>query len=207
MTIQLDCRTCKQICSNVNIFCKYLVSLFFESLFAWGFRWFLLRSHFLLWMCRWFFLWRCRWLFIFLLMWLCLWSYFLSLLCCYIDWKKQCIKSSTRIVVNTFSALQFLVKVLPWNPSASPARRSCHAKLISCFWLMCWSILLTHYLQPWHNQSVYNLHSVASSIRLLIGASLSEPHTSVTALRTCVCTLACLLAAIYRKFWMSAFKF
>ena len=28
----------------------------------------------------------------------------------------------------------------------------------------------------------------------LIGASLSEPHTSVTALRTCVCMLACLLA-------------
>ena len=36
---------------------------------------------------------------------------------------------------------------------------------------------------------------------IVIGASLSEPHTSVTALRTCVCMLACLLAwAIYRKF-------
>ena len=39
----------------------------------------------------------------------------------------------------------------------------------------------------------------------LIGASLSEPHTSVTALQNaCVCLLACLLAcllvAIYRKF-------
>ena len=38
----------------------------------------------------------------------------------------------------------------------------------------------------------------------LIGASLSELHTSVTALRTCVCMsaclLACLLVAIYRKF-------
>ena len=37
-----------------------------------------------------------------------------------------------------------------------------------------------------------------------IGASLSEPHTSGTALRTCVCMFACLLAcllvAIYRKF-------
>ena len=33
-----------------------------------------------------------------------------------------------------------------------------------------------------------------------IGASLSEPHTSVTALRKCVCIRACLLAAIYRKF-------
>ena len=28
----------------------------------------------------------------------------------------------------------------------------------------------------------------------IIGVSLSEPHTSVTALRTCVCMLACLLA-------------
>ena len=37
----------------------------------------------------------------------------------------------------------------------------------------------------------------------LIGASLSEPaapHTSVTALRTCVCMSVCLFAAIYRKF-------
>ena len=28
----------------------------------------------------------------------------------------------------------------------------------------------------------------------IVGASLSEPHTSVTSLRTCVCMLACLLA-------------
>ena len=28
----------------------------------------------------------------------------------------------------------------------------------------------------------------------LVGASLSEPHTSVTSLHTCVCMLACLLA-------------
>ena len=38
---------------------------------------------------------------------------------------------------------------------------------------------------------------------IIIGASMSEPHISVTALRTCVCMLACLLAcllaAIYRK--------
>ena len=33
-----------------------------------------------------------------------------------------------------------------------------------------------------------------------IGASLSEPHTSGTALRKCVNVRACLLAAIYRKF-------
>ena len=44
-----------------------------------------------------------------------------------------------------------------------------------------------------------------------IGASLSEPHTSGTALRTCVCMfaclLACLLAAIYRKFLMIGLNF
>ena len=38
----------------------------------------------------------------------------------------------------------------------------------------------------------------------LIGASLSEPHTSGTALRRCVCMYVCIrptvLAAIYRKF-------
>ena len=34
-----------------------------------------------------------------------------------------------------------------------------------------------------------------------IGASLSEPHTSVTLLRTCVCMLACLLGpTTYQKF-------
>ena len=41
----------------------------------------------------------------------------------------------------------------------------------------------------------------------IVGASLSEPHTSGTALRTCVCMFACLLAAIYRKFLMSTVKF
>ena len=29
-----------------------------------------------------------------------------------------------------------------------------------------------------------------------LGASLSEPHTSVTALRTCVCMFVCLLACL-----------
>ena len=36
--------------------------------------------------------------------------------------------------------------------------------------------------------------NVRSSLNALIGASLSEPHTSVTSLHTCVCMLACLLA-------------
>ena len=35
----------------------------------------------------------------------------------------------------------------------------------------------------------------------IFGASLSEPHTSGTALRKCVCNVhTCLLAAIYHKF-------
>ena len=34
----------------------------------------------------------------------------------------------------------------------------------------------------------------------VIGASLSEPHTSVTAFVEVVCMSACLLVAIYRKF-------
>ena len=38
----------------------------------------------------------------------------------------------------------------------------------------------------------------------VIGASLSEPHTSVTALLdTCVCVYVCLCVAIYRKFKLS----
>ena len=61
---------------------------------------------------------------------------------------------------------------------------------------------------------VYNIIWCQFDLKIdnfLIGASLSEPHTSVTALRTCVCMfaclLACLLAAIYRKFLMSTVKF
>ena len=53
------------------------------------------------------------------------------------------------------------------------------------------------------------------SLCFIIGVSLSEPHTSGTALHTCVCMfaclpaclLACLLAAIYCKFLMSMAKF
>ena len=50
----------------------------------------------------------------------------------------------------------------------------------------------------------YNLH---------VPDNWGEPHTSVTALRTCVCMsaclLACLLVAIYRKFKLNErmFKF
>ena len=31
------------------------------------------------------------------------------------------------------------------------------------------------------------------TVETVIGVSLSEPHTSVTTLRTCMCVLACLL--------------
>ena len=33
-------------------------------------------------------------------------------------------------------------------------------------------------------------------VSAIIGVSLSEPHTSVTALHTCVCMFACLLACL-----------
>ena len=36
--------------------------------------------------------------------------------------------------------------------------------------------------------------------QILIGASLSEPHTSMTAFVEVVCMYACLVAAIYCKF-------
>ena len=50
--------------------------------------------------------------------------------------------------------------------------------------------------------------AVQSRTIFLIGASLSKPHTSATALRTCVSMLACLLGlTTYRKFWMSVFKY
>ena len=45
---------------------------------------------------------------------------------------------------------------------------------------------------------------VVSSVGL-IGASLSEPHNSVTVLRKCVCIYA--WTTTYRKFQMSAFKY
>ena len=58
---------------------------------------------------------------------------------------------------------------------------------------------------------IFILPMIANDAERIIGASLSKPHTSGTALRMCVCMfaclLACLLAAIYRKFLMSAVKF
>ena len=49
--------------------------------------------------------------------------------------------------------------------------------------------------------SMYLYHNV------IIGVSLSEPHTSVTALQdACVCMSVCLLVAIYRKFKLNKQK-
>ena len=59
---------------------------------------------------------------------------------------------------------------------------------------------------PTHRKSGSTIIStLRNSSMHIIGASLSEPHTSGTALRKCV--NMCLLAAIYRKFLMSAFKY
>ena len=46
----------------------------------------------------------------------------------------------------------------------------------------------------------YNIACIDLCQAKLIGASLSKPHTSGTALRKCVNVRTCLLAAIYRKF-------
>ena len=44
--------------------------------------------------------------------------------------------------------------------------------------------------------------------REFTGASLSEPHTSMTALRKRVCMLVCLFGpTTYHKFYMSTFKY
>ena len=51
---------------------------------------------------------------------------------------------------------------------------------------------------------VYAIDLQCRYIYIVIAVSLSEPHTSVTALHTCVCMYVCLsvclFAAIYRKF-------
>ena len=52
-----------------------------------------------------------------------------------------------------------------------------------------------------------NLNSIIMVTASFIGASLSEPHTSVIAFVEVVCMYVRLLAAIYRKFKMSAFKY
>ena len=49
--------------------------------------------------------------------------------------------------------------------------------------------------------TVHDPHTVL----VFIGTSLSEPHTSMTALHTCVCIW--LWPTTYRKFQMSAFKY
>ena len=47
---------------------------------------------------------------------------------------------------------------------------------------------------------------ISTKLNTVIGASLSETHTSVTALRMCVCIYACLLGpTTYRKFYMSVY--
>ena len=42
----------------------------------------------------------------------------------------------------------------------------------------------------------HSLHAFEFGCDYIIGASMSEPHISVTALRMCVCMLACLLACL-----------
>ena len=48
--------------------------------------------------------------------------------------------------------------------------------------------------------AIWECVHVGMNTSKLIGASLSEPHTSVTALAEVVCMYVCLFVAIYRKF-------
>ena len=59
--------------------------------------------------------------------------------------------------------------------------------------------LLAAGLRWFQVRPMHKWHSQTLAIRLFIGASLSEPHTSVCG-SVCVYVLVCLLAAIYRKF-------
>ena len=67
-------------------------------------------------------------------------------------------------------------------------------------------ILLYHIIVGMKRVGVYN------SLSYLIGASLSEPHTSSTTLWTCVCIFSCWLSCLLGylrpyKFEMSAFRY
>ena len=60
--------------------------------------------------------------------------------------------------------------------------------------------------------NTFKVRSFSNVKCFLIEASLSEPHTSVTALHTCVCMLVGWFVGLfgpttYRKFQMSAFKY
>ena len=54
----------------------------------------------------------------------------------------------------------------------------------------------TNFLPSMTDKPVCSRVALNSSAMQLIGASLSEPHTSGTALCTCVCMFACLLACL-----------
>ena len=63
--------------------------------------------------------------------------------------------------------------------------------------------------------NVTHLHKISTDeyfnfptlvLYLLVGASLSEPHTSVTSLCPCVCMFACLLACLDRPLTVNHFR-
>ena len=68
-----------------------------------------------------------------------------------------------------------------------------------CFWFLSWFFIS---FLVWKFQFTMGEYHYEQTIRCMrplymIGVSLSKPHTSMTALRTCVCMLACLLACGY----------
>ena len=78
--------------------------------------------------------------------------------------------------------------------------------------LLCFVFHCTHEIQSSLHVHAAFKHIPSASYLLhtrfrLIGASLSELHTSVTALNTCVCIYLCLLrSTTYCKFQMRAFR-
>ena len=63
------------------------------------------------------------------------------------------------------------------------------------------SLLVVIIILAWYTFIIWCLFFTPYMYRSLVGASLSEPHTSVTSLRTCVYMFACLLGpTTYRKF-------
>ena len=89
--------------------------------------------------------------------------------------------------LNWLTSCDLCVCVL-WTPGIRQRRLSsrwCYrTALYSELKIPCYTSCTWHMIHP-------NWSSV-----LIIGASLSEPHTSVTSLHTCVCMLACLLACL-----------
>ena len=90
-------------------------------------------------------------------------------------------------------------------------KRSCDGHVTSCDTMWCYKRSCDGHVTLWCYKRSCDGHVTSCDTMWcykrscdVIGASLSEPHTSVTALLdTCVCVYVCLCVAIYRKFKLS----